>query len=157
MKTVGKICLFHQLAVLCLVVALAGCDSGPENIGKVSGKVTLDGQPLPDAIVQFTTKDKTSTSAGTTDTNGNYTLYYVADIQGAEIGEHTVSITTFKSGDPSGDPPIPRVPEKVPAKYNMKTELTATVKAGRNSQDFELKSDGSIIEPDGGEKKKKRK
>jgi hypothetical protein len=41
---------------------------------------------------------------------------------------------------------IVRARERVPAKYNVKTELVRDVKSGRNTIDFDLVSGGEIIE-----------
>lgn len=127
-------------------IALCGCESSqPSNVGRVSGKITLEGQPLPDALVKFSpVKPGGSSALGKTDSDGNYKLSYASGIEGAEIGENRVSISTYAEGDPDGDPPQPRVPEKVPLKYNDQTELTADVKAGDNQFDFPLKNDGPI-------------
>jgi hypothetical protein len=130
------------------LTALVGC-GGESNIGEVGGTVTLDGNPLPDALVTFSPKSGAgSPSAGRTDTSGNYSLSYTRDISGAELGEHIVRITTYQAGDPDAEPPTASVPEKVPLKYNHKSELTREVKPGTNDIDLELKSDGPVIQPD---------
>ncbi|MCI0360415.1 MAG: DUF4198 domain-containing protein [Planctomycetaceae bacterium] len=131
-----------------LVLAVAGCGaSAPANVGRVSGQVTLAGQPLPDALVTFIpVKQGGSTALGKTDASGNYTLNYASGIDGAEIGPNRVSITTYAPANPDSDPPRAGVPEKVPAKYNLKTELTADVKAGNNTIDFSLEA-GPVVQP----------
>ena len=130
------------------VLASAGCGGGGDsNVGKVSGTVTLDGQPLPNALVTFTPKVGGSPSYGRTDESGEYELSYTRDQQGAVIGEHTVTITTYDAGDPDEEPPLPAVPEKVPTKYNLQTTLTEKVDAGSNTIDFELDSQGRIVQP----------
>ena len=138
----------HLAGGLLLSTLLAGCGGAPtpSNVGRVSGHVTLEGQPLPSALVTFSPVEQGATSSlGRTDEDGNYTLVYAQGVDGAHIGQHRVSITTFDEGDPDGDPPRPAVAEKVPAKYNYQTELTADVKAGENSIDFPLKNDGPIL------------
>jgi hypothetical protein len=129
--------------MLCVFLA-AGCGGTPSNIGKVTGQVTFEGQPLPDATVQFTPVSGGSPSAGRTDAGGKYDLVYSREVKGAEIGEHLVAITTAERGDPEGDPPRQPVAEKIPAKYNTQTGLKADVKSGSNTFDFEVKNDGPI-------------
>jgi hypothetical protein len=119
------------------VVVLAGC-GGPDNIGRVSGRVTLDGQPLPDALVQFSPVNPGVPSNGTTDRDGKYELYYTREHKGAEIGEHLVKVSTYRPGDPDANPPVPESPEKVPAKYAAGEKHE--VKAGRNTIDIELRN-----------------
>ncbi|MGE3777879.1 MAG: carboxypeptidase-like regulatory domain-containing protein [Pirellulaceae bacterium] len=141
--------VFCKSAAVASVLLLAGCGGGtPSNVGVVSGVVTLDGQPLPDAIVTFTPAGTGSVVRATTDAAGKYQLVYSPDVYGAEIGEYKVAISSYQTGDPDADPPKPKVPEKVPAKYNVKSELSAKVNAGENVLDFELKKDGPIIQPE---------
>ncbi len=83
-----------------------------------------------------------------TDASGEYSLQYTREAPGAEIGEHTVKITTYQPAIPDSEPPRVEVPEKIPLKYNYKTELIKEVKSGSNTIDFELKlSDGPVVQP----------
>ena len=134
---------------LIAVAGFGGCSNRPANVGYVKGKVTLDGQPVPNALVSFT---PTKTGAGTvsnarTDANGDYILSYTKDIQGADVGEHTVRVTTFQPANPDEEPPTALVPEKIPAKYNTKSELKKEVKEGNNEINIELKTDGPVVQP----------
>jgi hypothetical protein len=139
---------FSALFTICLAAALSGCGDAPEGLSTVAGTVTLDGQPLEGALVEFTPQEAGSPSVGRTDGEGNYELQFNRDHMGAAVGQHQVRISTYNPGDPEGDPPVAAVPEKVPAKYNVKTELTKTVEDGSNTIDFELDSKGEIITPD---------
>lgn len=128
------------------LVGLVGC-GGDSNMGGVTGTVTLDGQPVSDATVNFTPKKAGSPSNGRTDSSGKYELSYSKSKKGAEIGEHTVRVTTFRKANPDAETPITAVPEKIPARYNSKSELTKEVKSGNNTIDLELKSDGPVVQP----------
>jgi hypothetical protein len=70
---------------------------------------------------------------------------YTRGVEGAVIGEHKVSISTYVEGDPDSD--VAAAPERVPAKYNAQTELTREVEDGSNSIDFELDSKSPILSP----------
>ena len=135
------------LAALALVLS-AGCGDVPDNLGRVSGKVTLDGQPLANATVVFSPKTAASQSIAVTDANGEYSLLYAAKIRGAEPGEHRVAVSTFTEGDPDGDPPVAKVAERVPYKYNLRSELSATVSRGKNTVNLDLATDGPVVQPD---------
>ena len=117
-------------------IGLAGCQ--PSNMGSVSGKVTLDGEPVSEALLQFKPLSGGGNSMAKTNETGFYTLSYTRDVEGAEVGEHEVRINSGWPGL-NGSPGGPGwVPERVPPKYNQKTELKAKVKPGSNTMNFEL-------------------
>ena len=140
------------LVCLCLTL-LAGCGGGSGfDIAPVSGKVTLDGQPLADAVVTFlpqatgTGRDAGPTSWARTDAQGMYTLVTSSEdpSPGAVVGSHQVMITTAE--EPQGDDERDDVygsstPEKVPPRYNSATQLTIDVPAeGTDAANWELTS-----------------
>ncbi|QDT63531.1 transthyretin-like family protein [Calycomorphotria hydatis] len=111
-------------------------------LGKVSGVVTLDGNPLPGASIVFSPEEGRASSA-TTDENGQYLLRYTMDLNGALIGTHTVIITTAQEAysDESGQGKnVKAKTELLPAKYHTNTELKADVEQGENKIDFPLTS-----------------
>ncbi|MCC9605111.1 carboxypeptidase regulatory-like domain-containing protein [Blastopirellula sp. JC732] len=125
---------------------LAGCgDAGDPQLGKVTGRVTLDGKTLTEARIEFTPRSG-SPSYGTTDQEGNYSLRFTRDRQGAIVGTHTVRIRTFRDEDDAGR----RRAERLPDKYNTHSELTGEVIAGENRIDFSLTSQGRVTQPDRG-------
>jgi hypothetical protein len=128
-----------------LLLALAGC--GSSQFAPVSGTVTLDGKPIPNASVNFQpadSKDSALASSGKTDANGRYKLRVVMNnASGAVRGRHRVSISTLQEEDPTKDlPPGKQRPkDPIPARYNTRTELTFDVPAGgTSSADFALTS-----------------
>jgi hypothetical protein len=128
-----------MLIVVVLLPLAIGCgDSGPD-LGSVEGTVTLDGQPLAKAIVDFqpTEGSERSSYDGQTDESGHYVLHATASQKGAEPGDYTVHITLPKL---AADDPNAKTAIKIPAKYNTRSELTATVKDGKNTFDWPLTS-----------------
>jgi hypothetical protein len=133
--------LFHHHAASIVFVGtlfLFGCSGGdggkmsPPPLGKVQGTIKLDGKPLANARVEFIPQQARA-SSGMTDASGVYTLNFDEAHKGAAVGEHIVRIFT-KIAAGAGQ-------ESVPAKYNEKSELKATVKKeGDNSINFELQS-----------------
>jgi hypothetical protein len=126
----------------CCLLAATGCNSQPKDMPKIApvkGTVTMDGEPLPHVDVTFFSEEGGQVAGGTTNDAGGYELRFSGRHMGAKIGPNTVRITT---------PPSPEVPgapawkEKVPAKYNSKSQLKADVKPGPepNTFDFELTS-----------------
>ncbi len=115
----------------------AGCGSA-DGLARVKGTVTLRGQPLEGAVVDFRPLEPGgSPSSGITDAEGRYVLMHNFNTAGAMQGEHVVSIRTAQTiFDDQG---IEHESEEcVPANYNTHTQLKRTVEAGRNTIDFDL-------------------
>jgi len=123
-----------------LVILLAGCGSRAE-LASVPGKVTLDGQPLADAFVVYSPTAHGTTSYGKTDAGGNYEMMFTDNERGAWIGENLVRISTGDLGRGGGAGPK----ERVPVVYNSETTLTASVKAGSNTCNFDLQSSAGRV------------
>lgn len=140
----GRFAPWFGLLTVC--VAVLGC-GGSDNVARVTGVVTLNDEPLANATVRFQPIAGGRPSTAITDSAGRYDLVYTRSEQGAEVGRHTVSITTYDAGDPDGEPPRPTTPEKVPARYNAPSELTADVAAGSNAIDFKLDGSSPIVQP----------
>jgi hypothetical protein len=114
---------------LVLVVAIVGCsDSRPYRTAAVSGRVTLDGQPLARARVLFhpvhTAKDGLLSGPqayGETDSDGKYSLTTVFKEKGATVGRNRVMISTgrLEATEENDRAKNARVVarEKVPQKY----------------------------------------
>jgi hypothetical protein len=112
-----------------LLTISVGCTKSGSQIVPVHGRVTLDGQPLANAGVVFKAAGM-SPSGGRTDKNGNYELIYKRGVMGAPIGMNQVTILE--------DTQVTGHPQRVPARYNEKTELQREVKAGDKEIDFDL-------------------
>ena len=147
MKSHPGIIFLSLLPLLVVGCGGGGPDDYPD-MGSVSGTVTMGGNPVSGAIVFFTPVDKANRpSFGTTDDDGYYELRYSSTVDGAKVGEHSISISTYIPPGPDEEGNIqPAQPETIPNKYNSKTELTKTVEAGSQTIDFELSADGEIDE-----------
>ena len=136
-------CLARWTAVALIVAAMPGC--GNSHLGRVTGTVRMDGEPLVDAMVTFKPQSGIRPAAGRTDEQGRFELIFSRSAKGAALGEHRVEISTYD--EILTDDSTEIVPEVVPARYNTRSELTATVKPGQNVFHYDLQSDGAIIEP----------
>lgn len=144
-------------AIMCL-----GCGKGLQ-VTAVTGKVTLNGEPLSAATVSFTpvTEGQGSNAVGSTDSAGQYKL---TDLRsettgsGAEPGMYNVSIVWRKAAGPDlsqsegesqggiqgNESSQAAIADSVPAPYMSPATsgLTAEVKRGEsNVFDFDLKRD----------------
>lgn len=118
-----------SITSILLLMICPGCGGSKPNVAPVHGRVTLDGQALPDASIVFQASGH-SPSGGKTDKDGNYELIYRRGIMGAAIGANRVSILE--------DTLVTHKPQRVPARYNQESELTFDVKPGDNVADFSL-------------------
>lgn len=137
-----------------------GCGFAPApNYGKVSllsvsGTVTLDGKPLPEAVVTFDADDG-QFSYGLTDSAGRFALRFDSVKSGVTPGKKTVRISTTRKilglntkdegGEESGGEgaaakPADTPTELVPVRYNKKSELSVEVSPNQTHFDFPLVS-----------------
>jgi hypothetical protein len=85
-----------RLLLGCVLVAVLGC--GSSKFVPVSGKVTLNGEPLAGATVSFEpvaepgTSPLPTSSLGKTDQSGAFTLRATSGENGALVGKHRVVI-----------------------------------------------------------------
>lgn len=129
------------VAAMCCLPVAVGCNPRAKEkptLAPVKGTVTMDGQPLAKVDVTFFSDEGGQVASGATDDSGVYELRFSGRDLGAKIGPNTVRITTPLEEIPGA----PAWKEKVPAKYNSKSQLKADVKPGPqpNTIDFELKS-----------------
>lgn len=134
---------------------LGGVDADYHKLGlvEVSGRVTLDGAPLPDAVVKFESDDKTF-CYGKTDATGAYTLKLNSEKTGVIPGEKLVRIsTTASTGEEEGagqeaDPDEVNTSrakeEKVPECYHKNSKIKVQVTTSDSNFNFDLLSDCSV-------------
>lgn len=122
------------------LVSLVGCGEGGPDVIPVSGTVRLGDAPLTGATVLFTPLAGGRPSAAVTDAEGRYELVYSQERAGALPGEHHVTISTYRGGDP--DLNIAPSKERVPSRYNLHSDLKKTVSLDSPSHDFDLTAMG---------------
>jgi hypothetical protein len=127
--------------LLLLVALLAGCKERAADTVPVSGRVTIDRQPLANATVTFTPAEASdvrliSQSSGKTDEQGRFSLQLDADNRsGAIVGIHRVRVSIFDRGSEGK----PGKGQLLPREYNRDSILTFTVPAGGTTEaNFDL-------------------
>ncbi|HJZ53840.1 MAG TPA: carboxypeptidase-like regulatory domain-containing protein [Gemmataceae bacterium] len=135
-----------------VAVVAAGCGKGEYETASVSGRVTLNGQPVAKVAVMFQpiapegNLNPGPGSYGVTDSDGRYTLKLIGkETSGAVVGKHKVRIEVYTDpGDSSDDRPRKWVKPavQIPTKYNQdKAILEFEVPAsGTDEANFDLKS-----------------
>ena len=118
------------------VAALVGCGKD-KGLCSVEGTVTLDGVPLESGTINFGPMAGASgTATGGKNEGGKYSIK-------ASEGEMVVTIRSQKQEtetDADGRQILKRE-EIIPEKYNQASELKKTVSKGKNTIDFDLKSE----------------
>jgi hypothetical protein len=139
-----KPCLGTLIAAAAFAVTLAGCDSQPYQVAPVSGRVTLDDEPLPEALVTFQpiggaeAKEPGPGSFGRTDKDGRFTLRIVEpDQPGAVVGLHQVFISTATSAGGDGDRILG---ERVPRRYRDGKLQFEVPRGGTTEANFDLRT-----------------
>ena len=132
-----------SLIVSFLLLLPVGCKRSNIPAVPVSGRVTLDKQPLANATVHFqpgnrgTGPNSMPDAVGRTDSQGYYQLKAIvpgADAQGAVAGQYEVQISVYDRSKQSNC-------ERIPARYNAESKLTFTVpERGTKQANFDLTS-----------------
>ena len=131
-------CRSVSLCILLCSVLVAGC-AKKSNRSTVKGNVTLDGQPLKTGIIRFVPADGQTSTADSRIVDGKFSVNVPPGDKRISISAQKV-IGKKKAQDMPESPMIDIVEEILPAKYNVRTELTLTVDAGSQEKDFDLKS-----------------
>jgi len=125
------------LAIL-VFTTCSGCfhtgDDGP-TLFMVTGIVTVEDEPLSQGVITFDPADGLAGSYGGEIRNGKYAFE-------SAVGPKKVIIMASRPSKVPGPDGGPDMEQYLPAKYNLKTELTANVVAGeKNEIPFQLQID----------------
>lgn len=118
-----------------------GCKEAGPAVGKVTGIVTLEGEPVEGAVVEFMPLGSGRGSTGTqkTASDGFFEMQYTVDRKGALVGKHQVQISTGGWDKDVETGAISKIKERIPAWYFGPTSvLEFDVKEGDNEANFEL-------------------
>ncbi|MGL6075000.1 MAG: hypothetical protein ACRC8S_12645 [Fimbriiglobus sp.] len=136
MHSIMRRLCFSLLVIVPLT--LLGCSSEGAK-GTVNGTVTLDGTPLKEGVVNFTSADGKGGSTSGTIKDGSFTAT-------VPVGEMKVAFSASKvigkkkMYDTPDSPTVDDTIELIPEKYNTNTILKLTVKSGTQSEKYDLKS-----------------
>jgi hypothetical protein len=125
-------------------LSLLGCGGGAGELPLqgISGKVTLDDQPLDRGQIVFSPEaGGAGTQAGGPISGGSYSI---PQAQGLMPGKYSVMITGGSAVEGDPDDPAKKIkaaPDPIPPQYNARTTLKAEVTSeGPNTFDYPLKS-----------------
>lgn len=115
------------------VLSLCGCSDGrPERV-PVSGKVTIDGQPLTSGFVRLV-PDDARPSVGRIQEDGSFTLTTFTKKDGSVPGTHRVAVVAYDEANPS------QLRWLVPRKYShaKTSDLTVDIDGPTDALEIEL-------------------
>jgi hypothetical protein len=140
MARFGLIC---RMFLVLIVASVAGC--GEKNWATVNGTVTVNGAPIGPGTIMFeptgSADPRARSGIGNFKEDGKYSIRSAGGRDGVPAGQYTVLIDG-KPAESSGDEHVDASSvTRIPAKYlNATTSgLTATLEAGENTVDFDLK------------------
>ena len=143
--------MFAKIVILLPMLLFVGCGEAKNPLHRqpVSGKVILDGKPVVQGTIQFTSLSGPAESifSGGLIKDG---AYHLPESGGLPPGQYQVSISSSPPASPTPTDPVEAmkaaekpivINELIPAKYNLKSELKIEIKEERSSVvDFDLKS-----------------
>jgi hypothetical protein len=124
-----------RIVVSLAILFFAGCGGGPDTT-TVSGKVSFEGKPVGDAVINFQARGA-KPLGGATNSDGTYSF----DLPAGEYQVRIDAPAPLPPGWKEGDPEPPPAPRAVPEKYASygTSGLTATVTdGGSQTVDFSL-------------------
>jgi len=135
---------FRELASIgFLGLTVAGC-GGREYTGErrypLSGKVTVDGQPMPMGVISFLPEEKSGRVSGGPIKDGTYS---VPEATGANAGKYRVEIHWNKPTGKKIRNPMDKeelIDEMTDGQFQANADLSAEVSSKQTKFDFELKS-----------------
>jgi hypothetical protein len=138
----SAILLALSAALALCALAAAGCQGRRDVLGKVSGKVSFQGQPLTEGLVVFANEEKGVHITAPIGPGGVYTVR-MAQGEGLPLGTYQVAIAPPVVDLPVGmvkPPAAPRQYSEIPAKYRQAatSELTLNVQPGANTLDVDM-------------------
>jgi hypothetical protein len=137
--------LLKAAVLVSMLAAVHGCQEARSDALAVAGKVTVDGKPLEDGQIVFTSLGEGGTRTSARIENGEFSI---PPKFGVKNGEQLVQIEAFRK---SNRPVVPSglltaekaakgaVEQYLPAKYNTQSKLSVEVQPGsENFFEFKL-------------------
>jgi hypothetical protein len=116
----------YRLSLLFMFLLLVGCSRPGPQVAPVTGRVTLNGQPLKNADVLFQPEDNQPPAYGRTDEDGRYEMAYKRGVGGAAVGWNRVGISVSREL-------VRNAPKLAPLE-----DPRREVKSGQNVFDFDV-------------------
>lgn len=131
-------CFVSLFLGVVLASCLPGCaESDGLDRGSVTGKVTLDGQPVPEGTITFwPTEGTTGPMASGMITAGQYSIS--ASEGGPVWGKHLVKIEWYRDSGKKDAGGAPIMEQAIPPQYGANSTTTVEIQSGANEHNFEM-------------------
>jgi len=142
MPCTGKGVPLRTAVFIALAFSLLLCGCGEREVrGRITGKVTFEGQAVPEGLVLFSNTEKGINMTSIIKSDGSYEVVTPKG-NGLPTGTYKVSVCPPRAKLITGEPP-PKIKQcaNIPAKYrDCKTAgLSLTVQEGENPFNIEMK------------------
>jgi hypothetical protein len=126
------------LCVMCL--AFAGCAKKSDGKVSLTGKVTLDGEPIPEGSITFMPVSAVGTTNGTEISNGYFSVRVNPGEQAVQIYANRPDLKHPVTKELKERGVEENLEQYIPAKYNRQSTLRVTVDKDTKEHNFELTS-----------------
>lgn len=136
--------LLISLVYLSLLAFTPGCarQGTPQvPLVPIEGQITLNGQPLDNALIRFEPVKETKGPSGVAPVKGG--AYSLDQKHGVPVGNLRVEISDLPPADgepPAGEKLAPKPPEVIPLRYGRDSSVVVKTQDGPNKHDFTLTS-----------------
>lgn len=127
---------FGFVSIACFALALSGCGDGSST---VDGELLLDGTPVKEASVTFLKTGDGAMREGAVVKDGKFSMKLKPGDYRVEVTGRKVTGTRKQKDFDGKMEEVELTGELFPERYNVKSELKETVKAGGNRIKLDLK------------------
>jgi hypothetical protein len=121
------------------LLSQTGCSKPKIPTGEVTGKITINGKPVPGLFISFVPQEKIRPAMGKTDAAGNYRAQFVAKQSGVPLGPCVAQFSLYH-GEGTRN--------YLPAKFNEQAskipELNLNITEVGLVFDYDIKYDGEL-------------
>jgi len=113
-----------------------GCGGSADGLQELTGKVTYNGEPIPEGRIQFRSLDASQHAYAGVIQDGQYTVRIAPGPAAVEIRASRLIPGKYDESNPGERAPVGEM--YIPEKYNSRTELQVTIEPSTVSEDFDL-------------------
>jgi hypothetical protein len=131
--------MFVSGALSLTLLLLSGCSKPKIPTGEVTGKITINGKPVPGIYVTFVPQERIRPAVGKTDAEGNYRAQLLAKQSGVPLGPCVAQFSLYH-----GDATRNYLPARFNEEASKNPELNLNVTEDGLVFDYDIKYDGEL-------------